>query len=58
MADINESIGRSIRKTNEVDSDIGKIGDENILPGGFIERIDIHLNGITKNKRKFINSFL
>ena len=59
MVDVYEYIGRSIRKSNEVDADIGKISDELILPGGFEERIDVHLNAYknTKIKPDFENSF-
>jgi len=46
MVDVYEYIGRSIRKSNEVDADIGKIGDELILPGGFTERVNVHINGV------------
>lgn len=60
MAGIYEEIGRSIRKTNEVDADIGTLGGETILPGGFSEKINIHINGVKGVKKipDFDSSFI
>jgi len=60
VANVYEYIGRSIRKSNEVDADIGKISDELILPGGFDERINVHINGVRHvgQETDFPNSFI
>ena len=44
MTDVYELIGRSIRKASDIDNDIGKISDETILPAGFTEVIEVHIN--------------
>ena len=46
MVNVYEYLGRAARKSNEVDSDVGLISDALILPGGFDERINVHLNGV------------
>lgn len=46
MVDVYEYLGRAVRKSNEVDSDVGLISEALILPGGFSERINVHVNGL------------